>query len=785
MTAATLKGIMKRTILLLIMLFPAICHAQRTAANPLGGNITVQDAGTCSTTNSFLWQVLPSNSATTTVNLSGTFSGTVTVRESNNGGGSWSTAGTQTTVGTSSYSTNGFTDICADVTTYASGTIQITISTGLNAGPQGPPGAGGGSSVVSSTCASSMTFTTTSAFITDFFLNLNCNVTSSVMAGPFVTGSEAVFTITQATGGNTFAWPTAFLNTPPLANPAGAATVATFQYCGAIGNGNACPANSWQNTDVGPAGVAASGIQTAWQKIGPVIYGGTTDATTVQEPRVFITPTAQVVTNPASGAPVLGMFFTLGFTSESLVYRESFDGLTWFSSAISIANHAHSSVQVISGTVYLLAATPTSGTNAIDIYSGTDAGHLTLLKAAIVSSGGGGWKNNSLGGSALWHDLDGTWRLLYEGNGGSPSHWSIGEATCTVPSGTMTCTDFGSNPVITNPTANGTLGGPQSLKQVSASSYITWLHGTPTGVTGVLPSDGYFATASSPTGPWTVATNSVLYRTTAIEGVNSANGQFADLMSLTFNGSCFMYNTAYPSGLTGLNGAIELNVANTPCEQMSSVTQTVAAPPRYPVAGVDGQVIFNKQGQETGDTGLTYVHGASESLTIGGNTGGDPGNAVLNVSGKAGSTSAISCGNTGLGACTLNIFGTTTVSTLTQSGASGNGTVASNGAWSATAYQTATNCASSASPAVCGSAAAGMFVLPAAATSVTVNTTAVTANSEIIVFNDDSLGTRLSVTCNTGLDNVLVSARVAGTSFSITGSAPVTNPNCYSYLIMN
>lgn len=100
-------------------------------------------------------------------------------------------------------------------------------------------------------------------------------------------------------------------------------------------------------------------------------------------------------------------------------------------------------------------------------------------------------------------------------------------------------------------------------------------------------------------------------------------------------------------------------------------------------------------------------------------------------------------------------------------------------------YRTGTNCSSSASPAVCGSASAGMFVLPAAATSVTVNTTAVTANSEIIVLNDDSLGTRLSVTCNTGIDNVLVSARVAGTSFTITGSAPVTNPNCYSYLIVN
>ncbi len=78
-----------------------------------------------------------------------------------------------------------------------------------------------------------------------------------------------------------------------------------------------------------------------------------------------------------------------------------------------------------------------------------------------------------------------------------------------------------------------------------------------------------------------------------------------------------------------------------------------------------------------------------------------------------------------------------------------------------------------------------MFALPAAATSVTVNTTAVTANSEIFVFNDDSLGTRLGVTCNTGLDNVLISSRVPGTSFTVTGSAPVTNPNCYSYLIVN
>jgi hypothetical protein len=68
-----------------------------------------------------------------------------------------------------------------------------------------------------------------------------------------------------------------------------------------------------------------------------------------------------------------------------------------------------------------------------------------------------------------------------------------------------------------------------------------------------------------------------------------------------------------------------------------------------------------------------------------------------------------------------------------------------------------------------------------------VSTTAVTANSQIFVQEDSSLGTKLSVTCNTttGRDYT-VSARTAGTSFTITASAaPVTNPACLSYFIVN
>lgn len=98
---------------------------------------------------------------------------------------------------------------------------------------------------------------------------------------------------------------------------------------------------------------------------------------------------------------------------------------------------------------------------------------------------------------------------------------------------------------------------------------------------------------------------------------------------------------------------------------------------------------------------------------------------------------------------------------------------------------TATNCSSAAAPAVCGSAAAGSVVVAAAATTVVVNTTAVTANSQILLTQDSSLGTKLSVTCNTTANLAFASARTAGTSFTVTSTAPITNPLCLSYSIIN
>ena len=100
-------------------------------------------------------------------------------------------------------------------------------------------------------------------------------------------------------------------------------------------------------------------------------------------------------------------------------------------------------------------------------------------------------------------------------------------------------------------------------------------------------------------------------------------------------------------------------------------------------------------------------------------------------------------------------------------------------------YNTTTNCASSGG--TCSAAASGSVSIAAAATTVTVATTAVTANSVIIITEDSSLGTKLGITCNTTIArNYAITARTAATSFVITTDvAPVTNPACLNYWIIN
>jgi hypothetical protein len=101
-------------------------------------------------------------------------------------------------------------------------------------------------------------------------------------------------------------------------------------------------------------------------------------------------------------------------------------------------------------------------------------------------------------------------------------------------------------------------------------------------------------------------------------------------------------------------------------------------------------------------------------------------------------------------------------------------------------YDTLTICSSAASPAVCGSSTAGSVAVAGSASTVQVNTTSVTANSQILLTFDSSLSTRLAVTCGTTIVQPTVSARTAGSNFTITLSAVAgASPDCISYTIIN
>lgn len=301
-------------------------------------------------------------------------------------------------------------------------------------------------------------------------------------------------------------------------------------------------------------------------------------------------------------------------------------------------------------------------------------------------------------------------------------------------------------------------------------------------------------------------------------------------ISASVAGKCTDAGSSYPSTGQVIGRVLSTNAAGGtfvidlfPSEIKASAG---AIGPTGPICGSSGQAIFNVSAACAGIASLVVTNPASttETLTInntiasgitklvvtagasqsanryldlngafegidlgGGASFGDAARTIAlmnNVGFLAGSAKPLAWSST------TSAYGTMDTG-VSRSAAgvvcAGNGTGANcSGTYKASTYQTATNCSSSASPAVCSSASAGSVVVAAAATTVVVNTTAVTANSQVVVTYDSSLGTKLGVTCNTTIPALYgVTARTAATSFTITSTAPVTNPACFSYLVVN
>jgi len=94
-------------------------------------------------------------------------------------------------------------------------------------------------------------------------------------------------------------------------------------------------------------------------------------------------------------------------------------------------------------------------------------------------------------------------------------------------------------------------------------------------------------------------------------------------------------------------------------------------------------------------------------------------------------------------------------------------------------------CISSIAAPACQSASYGLVTIASGgATTVVVNTSAVTAKSTIMLTQDTSttMGTTLGVTCNTNNVAAWISARTVGSSFTITSASSfTTNPGCYQF----
>lgn len=259
---------------------------------------------------------------------------------------------------------------------------------------------------------------------------------------------------------------------------------------------------------------------------------------------------------------------------------------------------------------------------------------------------------------------------------------------------------------------------------------------------------------------------------------NTAMGSFA--MGLTSTGSS--ENTAMGSGAmenvasndnTGIGFDALLTVAGG-----SGRNTAVGAGADGNGTGSDNTVMGFQAGENLSTGNLNIIIGDADQSTV------TTGSSNIVISNSSTGIVATNSNQLDLGEVVLGVgLNVPSTSTITMPGSE-----VVNGSQSSATYKTATNCSSSASPAVCGSAAAGSVAIAAAGTTLTVNTSAVTANSQIIIEQDDSLGTKLGITCNSGIlaGPTAITARVPGTSFTISVTTGLTvNPVCLSYIVFN
>jgi hypothetical protein len=306
-----------------------------------------------------------------------------------------------------------------------------------------------------------------------------------------------------------------------------------------------------------------------------------------------------------------------------------------------------------------------------------------------------------------------------------------------------------------------------------------------TGGSGTTTVPLLYRNATGATAPSTWSTSGTQF------GINAASGFAGNFLDFHVNGGVSLFSVsnagAVSSGGVGTNGVFDLCGSTSGCATITApaVAGTATNPLLLSNAltipvGAESTPTINFSGDT--NSGWYWVANHQQAWAENGTA-----SMRLNSQSELSLSSSVSLGFTNGVDAVNNTYdigfcrtGVNAVSTNTTAG-----TCTPGGSFQTAAYLTATNCANSGG--TCGSAAAGHVSIAASATTVTVSTTAVTANSEIEITEDSTVGSLLSVTCNTTVARTYaVSTRTAGTSFVITASAaPVTNPACLGYTIKN